>query len=52
MHGFGGDRPFRLTLYADGELVLTDTATGRLVELNGFGNTNRAAFLRLMEARQ
>lgn len=51
MHGFGGDRPFRLTLYADGELALTDMATGRLIELNGFGGTNRAAFLRLMEAR-
>lgn len=50
MHGFDASQPFRLTLYADGELVLTDTATDRLIELNGFGGTNRAAFLKLLEA--
>jgi putative photosynthetic complex assembly protein len=51
MHGLGADRPFRLTLYADGELSLTDVATGRLIELDGFGSTNRGAFLKLLEAR-
>ena len=50
-HGFDGTRPFRLTAYADGELSMLDTATGRRVELTGFGATNRAAFARLLEVR-
>ena len=51
MYGFDAARPFRLTLYADSELTLTDTATNRLIELGGFGETNRAAFLKLLAAR-
>lgn len=50
-HGFDASRPFRLTRYADGQLALADLATGRVVELTGFGSTNRAAFARLLEAR-
>lgn len=48
MYGDGNRTPFRLTLFADGELVLTDEATGRLIELGGFGATNRGAFLKLL----
>lgn len=48
MHGFDGAKPFRLTLWGDTALTLTDTATGRIIELNGFGHTNRAAFLKLI----
>jgi len=48
LHHLGASDPFRLTLYADTQLVLTDTATGRIIELTGFGETNRAAFLALL----
>lgn len=51
MHGLGAEAPFRLTRYADGQLSLTDIATARVIELNGFGHTNVAAFARLLEAR-
>jgi putative photosynthetic complex assembly protein len=51
MHKLDASRPFRLTLYADTQLALTDMATGRVVELSGFGATNRAAFARLLENR-
>jgi putative photosynthetic complex assembly protein len=51
MHGHGPQAPFRLTRYADGQLSLIDMATGRIIELNGFGHTNVAAFNRLLEAR-
>jgi putative photosynthetic complex assembly protein len=48
----GSMPPFRLTAWATGELTLTDTATGRVIELNGFGPTNIAAFARLLEPAQ
>jgi len=51
MHGHGPQAPFRLTRYVDGQLSLTDMATGRVIELNGFGHTNVAAFNGLLEAR-
>lgn len=47
-HGLGAAPPFRLTLWANGALSLVDTATGRVIELDGFGATNRAAFARLL----
>jgi putative photosynthetic complex assembly protein len=43
--------PFRLTAWADGQLTLVDTATGRVIELNGFGPTNIEAFARLLKSR-
>lgn len=48
MHGVGEAPPFRLTLWHDGELSLTDSATGRTIELGAFGATNRAAFAALL----
>lgn len=51
MYRVGAEPPFRLALYPDTQLVLTDTATGRVIELGGFGATNRAAFAQLLEAR-
>lgn len=51
MHGIDAGPPFRLALYADTQLVLTDLGTGRVIELTGFGSTNRAAFSRLLEPR-
>lgn len=38
------ETPFRLQLWSDSGLTLTDLATGRQIELGGFGDTNRAAF--------
>lgn len=49
-HGLGDGPPFTLSLWRDGELTLTDTATGRSIELTAFGSTNRAAFLALLHA--
>ena len=48
-HGVGSEPPFRLTLWRNQDLSLVDTATGRVIELNGFGPTNRAAFASLLK---
>jgi putative photosynthetic complex assembly protein len=48
MHGEGPGQPFRLALWPDGALTLTDTVTGRVVELNGFGPDNRRAFAQFL----
>lgn len=48
MRGIDSTPPFDLTLWKDGELSLTDTVTGRSIELNAFGTTNRATFLDLL----
>jgi putative photosynthetic complex assembly protein len=48
MRGIGAQPPFNLSLWRDGELSLTDTATGRSIELTAFGSTNRASFLVLL----
>jgi putative photosynthetic complex assembly protein len=50
-HGIGDGPPFNLTLWRDGELSLTDSATGRAIELTAFGSTNRAAFAALLDAK-
>lgn len=52
MRGIGDMPPFRLTLWRDGELSLTDSATGRTIELGAFGATNRAAFAALLPSRK
>jgi putative photosynthetic complex assembly protein len=49
MRGIGSAPAFTLTRWQDGELTLTDTATGRSIELNAFGTTNRAAFAALLD---
>ena len=49
--GIGDGPPFNLTLWKDGELSLTDSATGRAIELTAFGSANRAAFAVLLDAR-
>jgi len=50
-HGHGAATPFRLTAWANGALSIADPATGRIIELDGFGPTNRAAFARLLQER-
>ena len=52
MHGIGDGPPFTLTLWKDGQLSLTDSATGRSIELTAFGTANRAAFAALLPPRK
>jgi len=48
--GLGVDSAaFRLTAWANGQLSLTDLATGRTIELTGFGDTNVATFKALLK---
>ena len=42
------DPPFRLTLWSDHRLTLSDPATGQSLDLSGFGQDNRAAFAKLL----
>ena len=48
MRGIGDRPPFNLSLWRDGELSLTDSATGRSIELTAFGSSNRASFMALL----
>lgn len=41
--GVGASPPFRLTLWANGQISITDTTSGYVTDLSGFGDTNRAA---------
>ncbi len=50
--GIGDAPPFNLTMWRDGELSLTDSATGRSIELTAFGSSNRAAFAALLPVPQ
>jgi putative photosynthetic complex assembly protein len=44
----GVEVAYRLTLWKDYSLSLTDTGTGRTIELGSFGPDNRAAFMALL----
>lgn len=44
----GAQPPFLLTRWADGRLSLADPATGRKINLEVFGPTNAAAFVRIL----
>lgn len=46
--GLGSEPPFRLLETANSHLALRDTATGRVIDLEAFGSTNRQAFLALL----
>lgn len=50
MNGVGEGPAFTLTKWQDGSLSLRDEATGRTVDLGGFGVDNRAAFAALLPA--
>lgn len=61
LRGFARDRrasqlastdSFLLARRADGLLTIEDTSTGRIVELEGFGTTNREAFAKLLPSRE
>ncbi len=48
IRGVATEPPFNLTLWQNGTLSLTDTTTGRAIELGSFGPDNRAAFAALL----
>jgi putative photosynthetic complex assembly protein len=47
----GAQPPFRLTRFVNGQITLTDTSTGKLIDLDAFGSANTGAFARLMKLR-
>jgi putative photosynthetic complex assembly protein len=47
----GSEMPFRISMEADGRLLLTDPATNRTVDLRAFGPTNLDVFARLLPDR-
>lgn len=46
--GMGSDQPFRVTQWSDGAVTIQDMATGRVLNLNAFGPTNRLDFVKLI----
>ncbi len=46
--GFDNTVPFELTSWESGFLSLNDPVTGRLIELNAFGQDNASAFKKLL----
>ena len=48
--GLDSGPPFELIYRADGRLTLSDTATGRMVDLESFGPTNAGSFYRLFDS--
>ena len=44
----GAEPPFRLTRYVNGQITLTDTSSGKKIDLDAFGSANLQAFARLM----
>lgn len=52
VRGIGAEPAFDLTQWDDGSLSLTDSTTGKSVELGSFGATNRAVFAALLERDQ
>lgn len=50
MRSLGAELPFILARHDNGHLTLSDPATGRMLELNGFGVTNIGAFENIMQA--
>jgi putative photosynthetic complex assembly protein len=51
-HGLGAGPPFNISLFDHGRLVLEDTATGRRIDLDAFGPTNRDAFLQFLPGQR
>lgn len=46
--GLGSEQAFRVTEWSDGAVTIQDLATGRTLNLNAFGTTNREAFIALI----
>ena len=47
----GRQPPFRLTRFVNGQITLTDTSTGKQIDLDAFGSANTEAFARLMKLK-
>ena len=47
----GAQPPFRLTRFSNGQITLTDTSSGKQIDLDAFGSSNTQAFARLMNVR-
>lgn len=47
----GQETPFRVALWADGQVTLDDRATGRRVDLTAFGIHNAKLFAGLLPSR-
>ncbi len=52
LRGISADQPYRLILWDDGRLTISDTTTGQRFPLDAFGPTNSAAFARLLDDRR
>jgi putative photosynthetic complex assembly protein len=50
--GLDSGPPFELIYRADGRLTLSDTATGRMLDLESFGPSNAGTFFKLFNASQ
>jgi putative photosynthetic complex assembly protein len=50
--GIGPAQPFRIAQWRDGHLALEDPATGRLIDLDAFGISNKDAFAELLNAQR
>ncbi|MGX9964722.1 photosynthetic complex assembly protein PuhC [Roseomonas sp. F4] len=48
----GTATPFRLTAWQNGRITLEDQATGRELDLSGFGQTNAEAFVRFLTNKE
>lgn len=46
--GLGPEQAFRVTQWSDGAVTIHDLATGRTLNLNAFGSTNRQDFIALI----
>jgi putative photosynthetic complex assembly protein len=47
----GQQPPFRLTRFVNGQITLTDTSTGKQIDLDAFGSANTEAFARLLKLK-
>lgn len=47
----GSQPPFRLTRFVNGQITLTDTSSGKQIDLAAFGSANTEAFARLLKLR-
>lgn len=50
--GIGAAPPFRLSRWDTGRLALEDTVTGRRIDLDAFGSSNKDAFARLLRGSE
>lgn len=52
VHGIDPTEPYRVAAHADGRVIVEDTATHRVVDLEAFGHSNVAVFAGLLPLRE